>query len=54
MNEGLILLQGTLAYSPMGGGESIHALHSHMSTLKFCTKPSFDCPSDDLSDDAFI
>jgi hypothetical protein len=54
MDEGLVLLQGTLACLLTGGGESVHALHSHMSALRFCMKPSFDCPDDDLSDGAFI
>jgi hypothetical protein len=53
MDEGLVLLQGTLACLPTGG-ESVHALHSHMSALRFHTKPPFDCPGDDLSDVAFI
>jgi hypothetical protein len=53
MDEVLVLLQGTLACLPTGG-KSIHALRSHMSTLRFCTRPSYDCPGDDLSDNAFI
>jgi hypothetical protein len=56
MDEGLVFMQGTLAYLPTGGGgvESVHTLRSHMSVLKFHTKPSFDCPGDDLSNDAFV
>jgi hypothetical protein len=29
-------------------------LCSHMSVLRLRMKPSFDCPSDDLSNDAFV
>jgi hypothetical protein len=36
------------------GGKYVHALRSHMSTLKFDMKPSFNCPDDDLSDRAFV
>jgi hypothetical protein len=36
------------------GGKSVHALHSHMSALKFCTKPSYDCSGKELSDNAFV
>jgi hypothetical protein len=32
----------------------VHALRSHMSSLRFRTKPPFDCPDDDLSDAAFV
>jgi hypothetical protein len=51
MEKNLVLLQGTLACLPQGG--SVHALRSHMSTLKFHTKPYFKCPHDDLSNEAF-
>jgi hypothetical protein len=36
------------------GGKSVHALRSDMSALKFHTKPSLNCPDDDLSDKAFV
>jgi hypothetical protein len=36
------------------GRETVHALHSHMSTLNFCTKPSVQNSIEDLSDDAFV
>jgi hypothetical protein len=32
----------------------VHALRSHMSSLNFPMKPSFNCANDDLSDDAFV
>jgi hypothetical protein len=32
----------------------VHALCSHMSSLHFSTEPPFDCPNDDLSDNAFV
>jgi hypothetical protein len=32
----------------------MHGLRSHMSGLRYCTEPLFDCPDDDLSDDAFV
>jgi hypothetical protein len=38
---------------PRGGG-SVHRLHSHMRALRFRRKPSFDCPDDDLSDNAIV
>jgi hypothetical protein len=36
------------------GGKSVHAPRSHMSTLRFRTKPSYDCSSKELGDDTFI
>jgi hypothetical protein len=36
------------------GGKSVHALRSHMSTLKFHTKLSFNYPDDDLSGGDFF
>jgi hypothetical protein len=36
------------------GGKSVHARRSHMSTIKFCTKSSYDCFGEDLSDGAFV
>jgi hypothetical protein len=35
-------------------GKCIHARRLHMSTIKFCTKPSYDCSGEDLSDGAFV
>jgi hypothetical protein len=36
------------------GGKFVHALHSHMSSLNFHTKPSIESSGEDLSDDAFV
>jgi hypothetical protein len=53
MDEGMVLLQGTLASLPTR--REIHPCSClHMSTIKFCTKPSYDCFGEDLSDGAFV
>jgi hypothetical protein len=36
------------------GGKSVHALRSRMSALRIHTKPSFNYPNNDLSDEGFI
>jgi hypothetical protein len=36
------------------GGNSVHALRSHISSLRFCMEPPFICPDDDLSDAALV
>jgi hypothetical protein len=32
----------------------VHALCSHMSSIYFSMETPFDCPDDDLSDNAFV
>jgi hypothetical protein len=53
MDEGLFYCKVPL-HACQQGGKFVHALRSHMSTLKFCTKPSYDCSGKDLSDGAFV
>jgi hypothetical protein len=52
MDEGMVLLQGTLTCMP-ARREVYPRLRSHKSALHFRMEPPFDCPDDDLSDAAF-